>query len=295
MGLNVLILGGRGQLGAALTSRLGSDAVPLGRDRFDIATGDPATLADYRPTHVVNCAAYNAVDAAETDAETAYRINQQASSALARWCRDAGIPLVHFSTDYVFSAGGVRDGDDAIPAAGWTEDHHPRPSSVYASTKFMGETLAQESGATVLRTCGLYGRGDENRNVTGGGGNFVETMLRLAADRDEVRVVDDQRCTPTSCDDLADWVAALLTTGSTGLFHATNAGHCTWAEFAAEIFRLSGLPTRVVPITTAEFGAAAARPANSVLDCTKLDRTLGLKRHHWRDALAAYLGSRKRN
>lgn len=302
----VAVLGAGGQLGAALLGRLGEQALALPRAAFDLdglTFARCETLTEHGVTHVVNCAAFNAVDACETDAELATKanaINVQAPGTLARWCRDRGLPLVHISTDYVFT-----DAPCEPPPHGWSEADRVTPLGVYASSKLVGETLAVEQDAIVVRTCGLYGRGYDDANVRRRGGNFVETMLRLADSNDgekdnkkdnkknnAVRVVSDQTCTPTACVDLAEWITALLAAGQPGLYHATNAGACTWAEFAAAIFQLADRPTRVVEITTEEFGAAAPRPYNSVLNCQKLDTTLGLKRRSWQDALAAYLDSR---
>ena len=286
----VVIPGGSGQLGAALTQRLGDAAVPLSRSQFDLAADDPRRLVDeFGATHVVNCAAYNAVDTCESDPEAAaaaVATNQKAVMRLADALLVAGVPLVHLSTDYVFTGAGPRPRDE-----GWTENDAANPDGVYAATKFAGERAALQAEAVVLRTCGLYGRGSDDANIRKQGGNFVETMLRLSESRDEVSVVDDQSCTPTSCDDLADWIAHGLDLPP-GLYHATNSGHTTWAEFARTIFRLANRSTRVVPITTDQFGAPAPRPEDSVLDGRKLDAALGLRRPHWQDALKRYLASR---
>lgn len=295
LSMTTLILGGRGQLAAALSEMLADEATAIGRDRFDLRSDDPARLAEHAPSRVINCAAYNAVDAAEQDAETAAAINHHGVERLARWCDASGVPLLHVSTDYVFSGG--ADGQMTPPPDGWTEAARPQPRGVYASTKYAGEQAALDAGATAVRTCGLYGRGRGGVNVANRGGNFVETMLRLSESHDEVRVVSDQTCTPTACPDLAGWIVALLASGQTGLFHATSAGRCTWAELAGELFRIARRDTRVVSITTADYGAPAPRPANSVLSCDRLDAVLAGQdaspRRHWRDALAAYVATRR--
>ena len=140
-----------------------------------------------------------------------------------------------------------------------------------------------------MRTCGLYGLAALHG---AGKGNFVETMLRLGRERKQLRVVDDQTCTPTSSADLADALVKLIATDAFGLYHATNAGSMTWCEFAREIFRLAKLDVEVIPITTAEFGAKAKRPAYSVLDCSKLASVIGEPLPDWHDAIARYLASR---
>ena len=286
----VVIPGGTGQLGAALAARLGEVAVPLARSQFDLATDDPQRLVDeFGATHVVNCAAFNGVDACETDPEAAaaaVATNQKAVLRLADTLLVAGVPLVHISTDYVFTGARPCPHGD-----GWTEEDDANPDGVYAATKFAGEIAALQADAVVLRTCGLYGRGHDDANIRKQGGNFVETMLRLSESHDEVRVVDDQRCTPTSCDDLADWIARGLDLPP-GLYHATNSGHATWAEFARTLFRAAGRRTQVAAITTEQFGAAAPRPEDSVLDGRKLDEAIGMTRPHWQDTLKRYLASR---
>ena len=297
----VAVLGAHGQLGAALLAELGDAATALPRERFDLEGLTPdrcQTLAETGATHVVNCAAYNAVDACETDPDLAIKanaINGAAPGTLAKWCRESGVRLVHLSTDYVFtdSAAQARERGEAVPTDGWTESDLAAPLGVYASSKFVGETLALEQDAIAIRTCGLYGRGRDDANVRARGGNFVETMLRLGSQLDEVRVVADQTCTPTSCDALAGWIAALIRTDApSGLYHATDADSCTWADLAEETFRLAGLSTGVVRISTEEFGAAAPRPEYSVLDCGRLDRTLGFTREPWPRQLARYLKTR---
>ena len=279
--MRIAILGARGQLGGELCHRLGGDALAFDHSQVDIADAAQidAVLTAARLEAVVNCAAYNAVDLAEAEPEAAFRVNALGPRNLADFCERQRIPLVHVSTDYVF-------GFDTSRTMPYRESDFPGPLSVYAVTKLAGEEFVRAgcSRHFILRTCGLYGR----RGQTGKR-NFVETMLQLGRERPEIRVVADQRCTPTSTRDLADAIASLLSTKAYGTYHATNSGDCSWAEFAAEIFRLANLPTRVIPITTAEYSAKAPRPSYSVLDCRKLAGTLGTPMRSWRDALADYL------
>jgi dTDP-4-dehydrorhamnose reductase len=233
----------------------------------------------------VNCAAYNFVDRAEAEPEVAYAVNARAIEAIARACRNARAKLVHYSTDYVF-------GLDTTRKEPYTEDDLPGPVSVYGSSKTWGETFAwvRSSDSLVLRTCGLYGVWGSG----GKGGNFVETMLRLAGQGRPLRVVNDQRCTPSYTVDVADATARLIAGGATGLFHVVNAGDCTWYEFAGEIFRQAGQNPDLSPITSAEFGAPAKRPAYSVLSTVKLASVLGSPLRPWQDALGAYLAERQK-
>ena len=186
------------------------------------------------------------------------------------------VTLLHVSTDYVF-------GLDATRNTPWSETDPVGPVSAYGNSKLAGEYFVRSLCPKhfVVRTCGLYGH-----RAARGKGNFVETMLRLGRERPELRIVADQRCTPTSTTDLARALVSLVETESFGLYHATNAGDCSWFEFACEIFRLANLPVKAIPITAAEYGAKARRPDYSVLDCGKLMRLIGSEMPPWQEALA---------
>jgi dTDP-4-dehydrorhamnose reductase len=282
--MKIALIGAGGQLGTALTKRLGDVVLPLGRDSLDLTDADSVRPALTRaaPHLVINAAAYNFVDRAEEETDRAFVINARGPWALALACAARDIPLVHVSTDYVFG----RDRGRTTP---YLESDVPGPQSEYARGKLAGEVFVQTVCPKhyVLRTCGLYGRA-----VSPGKGNFVETMLRLGKERGAVSVVDDQQCTPTAAADLAGWIAELITTDKYGLYHATNAGSTTWCGLAREIFRQAGMSVEVTPITTAQFGAKAARPAYSVLDCAKVADVIGHPLRPWQEALAEYLGSR---
>jgi dTDP-4-dehydrorhamnose reductase len=283
--MKLAVLGANGQLGRDLCPRLAGEVVPLTRAEIDLDRPDTikSHLATLRPDVVVNCAAYNFVDKAESEPDTAFRSNAWGVRELAWACRELDCQLVHLSTDYVFGL----DTDRRTPL---TEDDPPGPVSVYGLSKLAGEYLVRSvcPRHLVVRTCGLYG-------VWGSGGkgsNFVETMLRLAGQGKPLRVVNDQRCTPTYTADLADTVAVLIERGTEGLYHVTSSGDCTWYELAAEVIRQTGVKADLTPITSSEFGAAARRPTYSVLATGKLERT-GLSRpRSWPDALAAYLRER---
>jgi dTDP-4-dehydrorhamnose reductase len=281
--MRVAVIGAKGQLGSDLVARLGPQAIPLGHGEIDISDATSVTnaLDHARPNAVINCAAYNFVDKAESERDAAMLTNRRGPGLLADYCREHDLKLVHVGTDYVF--------DGCMGTTPWTEEDEPLPISTYAASKFAGEQLVRAHCPRhfVVRTCGLYGR-----NARHGKGNFVETMLRLGRERPELKVVGDQRCTPTSTANLASAILDLVKTEAYGLYHATNSGSCSWFEFASEIMRMSSLPATVNSITTEEYGARARRPSYSVLNCSKLERVLGWKMPIWQEALAAYLTER---
>jgi dTDP-4-dehydrorhamnose reductase len=280
------VLGAAGQLGRDLVPRLPGTAVSLTRAQADLTRPDNlrAALEELRPDVVVNCAAYNFVDRGESEPEAAFAVNAWGVRALATVCRDLACTLVHFSSDHVFGLDDTRQ-------TPYTEADAPGPVNVYGLSKLAGEYLVRALCPRhfVIRTCGLYGVWGSG----GKGGNFVETMLRLAQEGKPLRVVADQVCTPTSTVDLATATAALVPTQRYGLYHLTSAGSCSWFDFARTIFELSGTAANLTAITSQEFGAAARRPAYSVL-ATKAYQSLGLPPlRPWREALADYLHERR--
>jgi dTDP-4-dehydrorhamnose reductase len=281
------VLGAHGQLGRDLCPRLSGEVHALTRENADLAK--PAELRTFltglRPDVVVNCAAYNFVDRAESEPAAAFAVNAWGVRDLAIICRDLGCTLVHFSTDYVF-------GLDETRRTPWHEGDAPGPVSIYGLSKLSGEYLVRATCPRhfVIRTCGLYGVWGSG----GKGGNFVETMLRLAGQGKPLRVVDDQRCTPSYTVDVAEVSAELMQTDRYGLYHVTNGGACSWHELASTIFALSGLDVKPAAITSAEFGAVARRPRYSVLAAEALQAAGVKPPRPWRDALAAYLDERRR-
>jgi dTDP-4-dehydrorhamnose reductase len=301
--MTIVVTGAYGQLGGELCRQLGSAAVPLDIDTLDLTDG-PATverIAAIRPEAVINCAAYTAVDKAESEPEKCRAVNATAVEHLVRACARLDCPLVQISTDYVFGA------VPSVPRP-WREDDPCHPQGVYAQTKFEGEqAAAKHEKRLIVRTCGLYARPSDPRAA-----NFVKTMLRLGAERPELRIVDDQHCTPTFVPHLAGAILFLLGVdgescgaavsaagaGATpapqgkpapwGTYHVTNTGAATWREFAAEIFRQAGMQVAIRPITTAEYGAPAARPSYSVLDTSAYHRLGGPAMPDWKAALAEY-------
>jgi dTDP-4-dehydrorhamnose reductase len=281
------VLGAAGQLGRDLGPRLPGDVVALSRSEIDLARPEtiPAVIAGLGVDVLLNCAAYNLVDRAESEQDLAFAVNAWGVRALARACAASRVKLVHFSTDYVFGLDSAR----TIP---FTEHDPPGPVSVYGVSKLAGEYFVQAEcpGSLVIRTCGLYGVWGSG----GKGGNFVETMLRLAGEGRAIRVVQDQRCTPSYTVDVAATTAALINRGVAGVFHITSAGDCSWYEFASEIFHQVGVKPNLISITSSEYAAPARRPSFSVLCNEKLAAAGILPPRSWSDALAAYLAEREK-
>lgn len=284
--MKVIVTGSHGQLGSALCRRFADRAVGLSHAELDITdrAAVDLRLAELRPDAVINAAAYTAVDRAEAEEFACRAVNAEAVGFLADACRRLDARLVHISTDYVFGA-------DASRREPYREFDAPGPQSVYARCKLAGERLAATCPRhLVIRTCGLYGQ----RPAGSRSGNFVDTMLRMGRERDVVRVVDDQHCTPSYVADVAAAVQFLIESSAHGVYHVVNRGSTTWHGFAAEIFRQAGIAARLEPITTAEYGAPAARPAYSVLDTSKYHALGGPPMPDWPDALARYLAKRSR-
>lgn len=227
---------------------------------------------------IVNCAAYTAVDRAESEPDAAAKINRTGAMNMAGIARERGIPLIHISTDYVFGGRGDRP---------LTEEDRPDPQCVYGRTKIDGDMAVMLAGcdAAVVRTSWLYSEF---------GHNFVKTMLRLGALGQPLRVVDDQTGCPTYATDLARAVMRLAESGvrGCGIYNFCNAGRTTWYGFAREIFRQAGIAARVEPVTTAEYPTAACRPAYTVLDTAKICAA-GVTVPEWREALGRCLAELK--
>ena len=255
--MKVLVAGASGQLGQALVHQLGERlGWSGGRDALDVADAGAvsARLAAERPDVVVNASAYNKVDAAQDDPESAFRVNAVGPLILARACAEVGARFVHVSTDYVF------DGTKATP---YLEDDPPRPRSVYGLSKRAGELNVSSLGGPflIVRTSGVLGAGGSRAK----GGSFVERILQKARRGESLRVVNDQVFAPTYAPDLAAALVALVEAGTQGLVHVTNAGSCTWHELARAALREARLSIEVEPISSAALGLQAPRPAYSVL------------------------------
>ncbi len=279
--MRIALIGAAGQLGTDLHRQLVGEVVPLTHADVEVTQADSieAMLDSVKPDLVLNTAAYNLVDKAETDSEAAMAVNAWAPRLLALACAKRDLALVHISSDFVF---GLETGAQSPK----TELDPPGPQGVYAASKLLGEYFVRSYCPRhfVIRTCGLYGQA-----ATKAKGNFVLTMLRLAKEKPQLKVVADQRCVPSYTKDVAAVIAALVQTQAYGLYHATNAGDTSWFEVASEAIRLAGLTTPVLPTTTQEFGAPAARPVYSVLNCSKIEGATGLVMRPWKEALAAYL------
>jgi dTDP-4-dehydrorhamnose reductase len=252
----------------------------IGRDVHDLDITDPMQTEKeihlLQPEVVINAAAFTDVDGCESQRERAFSVNADGAGHVARSCRSAGVRLIHLSTDYVF------DGTSRVP---YTEESSPHPLNVYGESKLQGERSIQETGGNhlILRTAWLYGRQ---------GKNFVDTILRLASQQEELRVVDDQRGSPTFTRDLSRAIAHLLDKDVRGILHVTNSGSCSWFEFAKKILepkRIPGRKIRVVPISSRELNRPARRPSNSVLDCSRFQKITGAKMRPWDEALRDYL------
>lgn len=265
---------------------IGPEAVPVDIDSFDLADGPAVSEAmeRIRPSLVIHCAAYTRVDQAETEPDRCRAVNVAAVEHLAAGCARWDCPLAQISTDYVFG-GPAGDGRPR------REQDRPAPQGVYAKTKWEGElAAARHAKHWIVRTCGLYARPGHRQAQ-----NFVKTILRLARERDRLRVVADQHCTPSYVPHVARAILFLAgvdqpAAAPWGIYHVTNRGATTWHELACEIVRLAGLGQKVVvePITTAEFAAPAPRPAYSVLDTTVYHRLGGPAMPDWNAAIAEY-------
>jgi dTDP-4-dehydrorhamnose reductase len=291
---DILLIGKMGQVGQELQRTLAAigQVTGVGRDDLDLSQADQVrqVIRDVKPSLVVNAAAYTAVDNAESEVDLATAINAEAPTVMAEEAQRIGSALIHISTDYVFN------GRKNTP---YLESDVPDPVSVYGKTKLGGETgITQAYNSSnipyaIIRTAWVYG--------TQGKGNFAKTMLRLGAERDEVRVVADQVGSPTAAADIAVSIAKLSRfflapqPAPSGIYHFTNSGVASWYDFAVAIFeeaRALGVPLkcdRVVPITTEDYPTPATRPAYSVLSCQKISAVLEACPTHWRQALRQML------
>ncbi len=275
--MKILVLGASGQLGNCLKKV--AEERGLTHLAFpDETTGnilDPAGLSDLfteeKPTHVINCAAYTAVDKAEDDVDLCRKINRDGAENIAVLCKAHGAVMVHVSTDFIF------EGNTPYLLS---ENDAANPISMYGLTKLEGEQAIAEvfSEFFIFRTSWLYSEY---------GNNFVKTMLKLGADRDELKIIVDQVGTPTYAIDLAGAVLDVIASGSSayGVYHYSNEGVTSWYDFAKAIFEISDTEVKVYPIPTTEYPTRAERPKFSVMDKTKIKTTFGLEIPYWRESL----------
>ncbi len=276
--MKVLVTGVKGQLGYDVAKELekrGTSVVGVDVDEMDI-TDEVAVrrvISEALPDAVIHCAAYTAVDAAQDNEEMCRKVNAEGTRYIAKMCKELGIKMLYISTDYVFDGQGTRP---------WEPDDERNPLSVYGQTKYEGELAVQNmlDKYFIVRITWTFGVN---------GKNFVKTMLRLSEKNSSIRVVNDQYGSPTATADLAVLLSDMIATDKYGIYHATNEGICTWYEFTCEIFRQAGIGVEVVPVTTAEYGAKAPRPANSRMSKDKLTANGFERLPSWQDALTRYL------
>ena len=281
----ILVTGANGQVGEELQrlakSTPGFEFIFTTREQ--LALDNPALISDFisnnKPDYFINCAAYTAVDKAESEKELVYKINAEAPKAIALACEANNIQLIHISTDYVF------DGKGNSP---YKEDDRTDPVNLYGDSKLEGEKniIQNNPSAIIIRTAWVYSEY---------GKNFVKTMLRLLAEKDQVNVVSDQRGAPTYAADLAEAVMKIVSVletkdqpsqGYGGIYHFSNEGNISWYDFAVTIKELSGSSCIVTPIPTSQFPTPAKRPFYSVLDKTKIQNRFGIEIKDWKQSLA---------
>ncbi|MBX2869264.1 MAG: dTDP-4-dehydrorhamnose reductase [Acidiferrobacterales bacterium] len=290
--LKVLIFGKHGQVGGALLRQLTHPSTLVDPERYEVIATDiedvdltdneatASLVLETKPDWVLNTSAHTAVDKAESEPELAYQLNATAPETIAKACHKIGATMVHYSTDYVF---------DGSSKTAYLETDEPNPQSVYGRTKLAGEQVVANNLPQhfIFRTAWVY---------SSGGKNFVNTMLRLARDRDELKVVGDQFGSPTLADDLAtatiEVMQQVVALGSSfddpayGIYNATGSGYTSWAGFSEEIMRQSGNDqVSVLSIPTEDYPTPAPRPAFSVLDNSKIKQRFGIQLDEWQSAL----------
>jgi dTDP-4-dehydrorhamnose reductase len=274
----IIVTGANGQLGMEL--RKVASSYPLFEfvfaTRQELPLDNPGMIDSYiarqLPQYLINCAAYTAVDNAESEKELAYKINAEAPGVIANACKRNNVQLIHISTDYVF------DGMGKTP---YREVDATDPVNLYGDSKLEGEknVMNSDPGAIIIRTAWVYSEF---------GKNFVKTMLRLMAERDQISVVSDQSGTPTYAADLAEAILTIISSQQwkAGVYHFSNEGNITWYDFAVAIKELSGSSCKVNPIPSSQYPTPAKRPVYSVLDKTKIRQTFGIRPKDWKESLA---------
>lgn len=284
--MKIAIFGVDGQLGRAIAAALTAhhEVVPVPRTRADIRDGNAVAeaLRHDQPEWVINSAAMTHVDRCESEPLAAFEVNAVGAYHIARAAAETGARMLHISTDYVF---------DGTKKAPYVEDDTARPINSYGASKLAGEWFVQSAADAnvIVRSSGLYGL----YKCSGKGTSFAETVLTRARQGQPLRIVSDERLTPTFTEDLAAQIRVIIEHGvPAGVYHATNAGACSWYEFAVELLRLAGVNGSVTPIPASEWKSPTRRPANSVLENRALG-ALGIDRMpDWRDALARYVAAR---
>lgn len=276
--MRIIVTGSNGQLGSDIVAELkkrGHEAIGADLPETDIT--DAAAVENFVSSAdaegVIHCAAFTNVDLAETEKELCRKINVDGTANLALSCKKHGMKMLYISTDYVFSG----EGEEAFET-----DSPKQPCNFYGESKLGGENAVTEicDKYFIVRISWVFG---EN------GKNFVKTMLRLSKERDELTVVNDQVGSPTYTKDLAKLLCDMISTEKYGIYHATNEGYCSWAQFASKIMELSGASPKIIPVTSEEYKSVAVRPKNSRLSKKSLDENGFERLPHWEDALKRYL------
>ena len=282
--MKILITGANGQLGRELTKLLNNHELLLSEiDTLDISDSDGvySFIKKNKPSYVVNCGAYTAVDLCETNEEEAYKANAIGPKNLAMAIDEIGGTLIHISTDYVFDGDGKRDESEKIVP--YVESDEPDPKSAYGRTKLAGENFVRENLKKhyIIRTAWLYGNGN----------NFVKTMIKLANENDKVTVVNDQFGSPTSTLELGKSIKHIIENDNLkyGVYHGTCEGSCSWYDFAKKIFEIKGIEVNLMPCTTEEFPRPAKRPKYSVLENKAFLENYNYKYADWKDGILEYL------
>ncbi len=276
--MKVAVLGASGLLGQDLMRALNSSEYrpfPFDIKDFDIVA--PGAIQDallpIKPEVIINAAAYTEVDACETEKKLALDVNGNGAGNVAGVAASMGSLMVQISSDYVF------DGEKESP---YLPEDKPNPINIYGESKLLGEKQVRERNTEhlIIRSSWMFGLGWRN---------FVKVILYLADEQNELKIVDDQRGSPTYSVHLANAIVKLISTGLRGTYHLTNSGTCSWYEFACEILKQKGLDNAVKPVSSSQFPRPARRPANSVLDCSSTYEALGKPLPHWKEALREYL------
>ncbi|MBQ3007157.1 MAG: dTDP-4-dehydrorhamnose reductase [Clostridia bacterium] len=276
--MRIIVTGSKGQLGTDIVAELKKRGhTAIGADLPETDITDKASveslIIESKADGIIHCAAFTNVDLAETEKEICKKINVEGTANIAIACQKHSMKMLYISTDYVFGG----EGSDAFET-----DSPKTPCNYYGESKLLGEIAVTENceKAFIVRISWVFG---EN------GKNFVRTMLRLSEEKESLTVVNDQTGSPTYTKDLALLLCDMITTEKYGVYHATNEGYCTWAEFASEIMKLSGAGTKIIPVTSDEYKTAAVRPKNSRLSKISLDKNGFDRLPDWKDALRRYL------
>ncbi|WP_010248017.1 dTDP-4-dehydrorhamnose reductase [Acetivibrio cellulolyticus] len=281
--MKVIVTGSEGQLGKEVLRQFDKscyDITAVDLKEINITNLDEVLSMVRRvsPDAIINCAAYTNVDACEKDFDSAFAVNAIGPRNLSIASKEVNAKIVHISTDYVFDGAGVLKDNNIRP---YMEFDDTYPKTAYGKTKLEGENFVRlfNDKHFIIRTAWLYGEGK----------NFVRTMLELSKAKDEIKVVDDQRGTPTSTEELTRMIRCLIDTENYGLFHGTCEGQCTWYEFTKEIFLKKGITTKVLSCSTEEYPSPTPRPKYSVLENYMLKRTSSYMFKEWQEALEIYL------